>query len=68
MSKKKPRILVADDDAFIRRPLEWILLQEGFEAETAGGVSDFLVDQPIRPLLRGLMAGAAQRLLPGREG
>ncbi len=30
----KPRILVADDDAFIRRPLEWILLQEGFCAET----------------------------------
>lgn len=33
--KKKPRILVADDDAFIRRPLEWILAQEGFEPETA---------------------------------
>ena len=33
--KKKPRILVADDDAFIRRPLEWILSQEGFTAETA---------------------------------
>jgi DNA-binding response OmpR family regulator len=32
---KKPRILIADDDAFIRRPLEWILLQEGFDAETA---------------------------------
>ena len=31
----KPRILIADDDAFIRRPLEWILQQEGFEAETA---------------------------------
>ena len=33
--KKKPRILIADDDAFIRRPLEWILKQEGFEPETA---------------------------------
>ena len=30
----KPRILIADDDAFIRRPLEWILLLEGFDAET----------------------------------
>jgi DNA-binding response OmpR family regulator len=33
--KKKPRILIADDDAFIRRPLEWILAQEGFDPETA---------------------------------
>jgi DNA-binding response OmpR family regulator len=33
--KKKPRILIADDDAFIRRPLEWILSQEGFEPEMA---------------------------------
>jgi DNA-binding response OmpR family regulator len=31
----KPRILIADDDAFIRRPLQWILQQEGFTAETA---------------------------------
>jgi len=29
------RILVVDDDAFIRRPLEFILREEGFEAETA---------------------------------
>lgn len=27
----KPTILVVDDDAFIRRPLEYILRQEGFE-------------------------------------
>ncbi len=32
---KRPRILIADDDAFIRRPLEWILSQEGFDAQTA---------------------------------
>lgn len=32
--KRKPRILVADDDAFIRRPLEWMLSQEGFEPQT----------------------------------
>ena len=32
---KKPRILIADDDAFIRVPLEWILAQEGFEPDTA---------------------------------
>ncbi|NIM00848.1 MAG: response regulator [Acidobacteria bacterium] len=32
---KRHRILIADDDAFIRRPLEWILSQEGFDARTA---------------------------------
>ena len=32
---RKPRVLIADDDAFIRRPLEWILTQEGFAAECA---------------------------------
>jgi two-component system phosphate regulon response regulator PhoB len=31
----KPRILVVDDDAFIRRPLESILRNEGFEPLTA---------------------------------
>jgi DNA-binding response OmpR family regulator len=31
----RPRILVVDDDAFIRRPLEFILGQEGFEPYTA---------------------------------
>ena len=30
-------ILVVDDDAFIRRPLEFILRQEGFEPLTADG-------------------------------
>ena len=31
----KPTILVVDDDAFIRRPLEFILRQEGFDPVTA---------------------------------
>ena len=31
----KPRILVVDDDLFVRRPLESILRQGGFEAVTA---------------------------------
>jgi DNA-binding response OmpR family regulator len=29
------RILIVDDDAFIRRPLEFILREEGYEPETA---------------------------------
>ena len=32
-------ILVVDDDAFIRRPLEFILRQEGFDTVTADGGS-----------------------------
>jgi DNA-binding response OmpR family regulator len=31
----RPRVLVVDDDAFIRRPLEFILRNEGFEPLTA---------------------------------
>jgi DNA-binding response OmpR family regulator len=30
-----PRVLVVDDDAFIRRPLEFMLRQEGFDPDTA---------------------------------
>ena len=31
-----PRILIVDDDAFIRRPLEVLLRREGFEIDLAG--------------------------------
>ena len=34
MSRK--RILIVDDDAFIRRPLEFLLRREGFDTEVAG--------------------------------
>jgi len=32
------RILIVDDDAFIRRPLEFILREEGYQPETASDV------------------------------
>ena len=31
----RPRILVVDDDAFIRRPLQYLLERAGFEADVA---------------------------------
>lgn len=33
---KKKRILIVDDDAFIRRPLEFLLKKAGFETDVAG--------------------------------
>ena len=36
------RILIVDDDAFIRRPLEYILREEGFETRTAVDGDDCL--------------------------
>ena len=38
----RPTILIADDDAFIRRPLEWMLQQEGFDTATAVDGDDCL--------------------------
>ena len=38
----KPRILVVDDDLFIRKPLESILQQGGFEAMTAANGTECL--------------------------
>lgn len=36
------RILIVDDDAFIRRPLEFILREEGFQAATAASAEEGL--------------------------
>ncbi len=36
------RILIVDDDAFIRRPLEFILRGEGYHAETAANADEGL--------------------------
>ncbi len=40
MSRK--RILIVDDDAFIRRPLEFILREEGYEPSTAADGNECL--------------------------
>lgn len=34
------RILIVDDDAFIRRPLEFILREEGYQPTTAGDAAE----------------------------
>jgi DNA-binding response OmpR family regulator len=36
------RILIVDDDAFIRRPLEFILREEGYQAATAANAEEGL--------------------------
>jgi DNA-binding response OmpR family regulator len=36
------RILIVDDDAFIRRPLEFILREEGYRPETAANADEGL--------------------------
>jgi DNA-binding response OmpR family regulator len=36
------RILIVDDDAFIRRPLEFILRQEGYQPATAADATEGL--------------------------
>ncbi len=36
------RILIVDDDAFIRRPLEFILREEGYQPATAADVEEGL--------------------------
>lgn len=63
MSRKK-KILVVDDDAFIRRPLEFILAQEGFEPVTASNGSECMdriaAERPDLIILDVMM--------PGRDG
>ena len=58
----KPKILVVDDDAFVRKPLESILEQGGFEAMTATNGAECLErlehDRPDLILLDVVMPGA----------
>ncbi|HKQ61707.1 MAG TPA: response regulator [Candidatus Polarisedimenticolaceae bacterium] len=57
-------ILVVDDDAFIRRPLQLILDAEGFQAETAVDGEDCLrraADHPFDLIILDVM-------MPGRDG
>jgi DNA-binding response OmpR family regulator len=58
------RVLVVDDDAFIRRPLEFILRQEGFAPDTAVDGEDCLRKVMKRPpdlIILDVM-------MPGRDG
>ncbi len=58
------RILIVDDDAFIRRPLEFILRAEGFDAESAVDGDECLrVVRERRPDLIVLDV-----MMPGRDG
>ena len=60
----QPRVLVADDDAFIRRPLELILRQEGFDPEIAVDGDECLEKLQLAPpdlLILDIM-------MPGRDG
>jgi len=58
------KILIVDDDAFIRRPLEYILREEGFSPATAVDGEDCLkkvaADRPDLIILDVMM--------PGRDG
>ncbi len=59
-----PKILVVDDDAFIRRPLEFILREEGFDPRTAvdgdEGLAKISEDPPDLIIL--------DLMMPGRDG
>ncbi len=62
MSKKT--ILIVDDDAFIRRPLEFILREEGYDTVTAVDGDDcFAKVEQKRPDLIFL-----DLMMPGRDG
>ncbi len=59
-----PRVLVVDDDAFIRRPLEMILREEGFDPSTAVDGEDCmmrLADQRPDLIILDVM-------MPGKDG
>jgi DNA-binding response OmpR family regulator len=62
--KQSPKILVVDDDAFIRKPLELILRAEGFDPSTAVDGDDCLTrladDKPDLIIL--------DIMMPGRDG
>ena len=58
------RILIVDDDAFIRRPLEFILREEGYNAATAANADEGLraiESQPPDLILLDVM-------MPGKDG
>ena len=59
-----PRILIVDDDAFIRRPLEVLLRREGFEIDLAGdGDACLTAMEQARPDLV-----CMDIMMPGRDG
>jgi DNA-binding response OmpR family regulator len=60
----KHKVLVVDDDAFIRRPLEFILREEGFQPITAADGNECLEKiADVRPDLIILDV-----MMPGRDG
>ena len=58
------RILIVDDDAFIRRPLEFILREEGYQPATAANADEALrVRESTLPDLIFLDV-----MMPGKDG
>ena len=58
------RILIVDDDAFIRRPLEFILREEGYQPATAGDATEGL--RAIESCLPDLIF--LDVMMPGKDG
>ena len=58
------RILIVDDDAFIRRPLEFILREEGYQAVTAADTDEGL--RAIEACLPDLIF--LDVMMPGKDG
>ncbi len=60
----RPRVLVVDDDAFIRRPLQLLLERSGFEADTAREADEALDKARAHPpdLI------CLDIMMPGRDG
>lgn len=58
------RILIVDDDAFIRRPLEFILREEGYQALTAANVEEGL--RALEACLPDLIL--LDVMMPGKDG
>jgi len=62
--KADKRILIVDDDAFIRRPLEFILREEGFQAATAASADEGL--RAIESWIPDLIF--LDVMMPGKDG
>jgi DNA-binding response OmpR family regulator len=62
--KEPQRILVVDDDAFIRRPLEFILREEGYQPVTAADAAEGL--RAIESCLPDLIV--LDVMMPGKDG